>query len=156
MEKNKYTNSKLDVIDESEDENVEPVVFFEKQSDNKSDLNKLAQVPKTKKIKSTQMKKSNDIDTNDKDTWEDIYGRKRDKKGNIIDNTSRYIPPAARINTVYSTNPDDEKLQSLRKQLKGCLNRVTEHNMYSIANQVIMQCFRMSFTTNYEIILYIL
>ncbi|KOX67702.1 Nucleolar MIF4G domain-containing protein 1 [Melipona quadrifasciata] len=82
------------------------------------------------------MKKSNDIDTNDKDIWEDIYGRKRDKKGNIIDNASRYIPPAARINTVHSTNSDDEKLQSLRKQLKGCLNRVTEHNMYSIANQV--------------------
>ncbi|KAK9296867.1 hypothetical protein QLX08_009264 [Tetragonisca angustula] len=111
VEKNEYTDNKLDTINESEDENVDSVAFVEKQSDNKSDSNKLAHVPKTKKIKSTQMKKSNDIDTNDQDTWEDIYGRKRDKK-------------------------DDEKLQSLRKQLKGCLNRVTEHNMYSIANQV--------------------
>lgn len=135
-ERNEHTDSKLDIINESEDENVNSVVFVEKQSGNKSDSNKLAQIPKTKKIKSTQMKKSNDIDTNDKDTWEDIYGRKRDKKGNIIDNASRYIPPAARINTVHSTNPDDGKLQLLRKQLKGCLNRVTEHNMYSIANQV--------------------
>lgn len=138
MAKNEYTDSKLDIINESEDENVDSVAFVEKHSDNESDSNKLAQVPKTKKIKLRQMKKSNDIDTNDKDTWEDIYGRKRDKKGNIIDNASRYIPPAARINTVHSTNPD-EKLQSLRKQLKGCLNRVTEHNMYSIANQVIVQ-----------------
>ncbi|KAF3422572.1 hypothetical protein E2986_02446 [Frieseomelitta varia] len=134
VEKNECTDDKLDIINESEDENVDSVAFVEKQSHNKSDSNKLA--PKTKKIKSTQMKKSNDIDTNDKDTWEDIYGRKRDKEGNIIDNASRYIPPAARMNTVHSTNPDDEKLQSLRKQLKGCLNRVTEHNMYSIANQV--------------------
>ena len=78
MEKNEYTDNKLDTINESEDENVDSVAFVEKQSDNKSDSNKLAHVPKTKKIKSTQMKKSNDIDTNDQDTWEDIYGRKRD------------------------------------------------------------------------------
>ena len=154
-EKNECADSKLDVSSESEDENVGSVAFVEKQCD-KSDSNKLAQIPKTKKIKSTQMKKSNDIDTNDKDTWEDIYGRKRDKKGNIIDNVNKYVPPAARINTVHSTNLDDEKLQLLRKQLKGCLNRVTEYNMYSIANQVIMQGVSGRVVQRIEVILCIL
>lgn len=74
--------------------------------------------------------KSNDND----DLWEDIYGRQRDKQGNVVSN--RYVPPAMRIaNTGISM--DNEKTCRLRKQLKGILNRLAEQNMYTIANQVI-------------------
>ncbi|KAG8042653.1 hypothetical protein G9C98_005287 [Cotesia typhae] len=37
---------------------------------------------------------------NSDETWEDIYGRKRDKDGNIINekaSTGKYIPPAIRL-----------------------------------------------------------
>lgn len=68
------------------------------------------------------------------DLWEDIYGRQRDKQGNVISN--RYVPPAMRIaNTDISI--DNEKICRLQKQLKGILNRLAEQNMYTIANQVI-------------------
>ncbi|XP_032676324.1 nucleolar MIF4G domain-containing protein 1 homolog [Odontomachus brunneus] len=68
-----------------------------------------------------------------KGLWEDIYGRQRDKKGNIISN--KYVPPAARVaNTDISV--DSEKARRLEKQLKGILNRLAEQNMYTIANQV--------------------
>lgn len=33
-------------------------------------------------------------------------------------------------------NNDSEKLQKLRKQMKGLLNRLTGQNMHSIATQV--------------------
>ncbi|KOC65903.1 Nucleolar MIF4G domain-containing protein 1 [Habropoda laboriosa] len=79
--------------------------------------------------------KTNNININNEDIWEDIYGRKRDKEGNIIHNDNRYVPPAARI-VPHNINPDDEKLHSLKKQLKGYLNRVTEHNMHYITNQI--------------------
>ncbi|XP_054007789.1 nucleolar MIF4G domain-containing protein 1 homolog [Hylaeus anthracinus] len=77
------------------------------------------------------------VDTNvkDEDLWEDIYGRKRDKDGNVINEIKRYLPPAARIN-VDSVNMDSQKLHTLKKQLKGCLNRVAEHNIHTIANQI--------------------
>lgn len=70
-----------------------------------------------------------------KGLWEDIYGRQRDKKGNIILN--KYVPPAARVaNTDISV--DSEKVHRLERQLKGILNRLAEQNMHTIANQVIL------------------
>ncbi|KAL6264325.1 hypothetical protein P5V15_004434 [Pogonomyrmex californicus] len=64
--------------------------------------------------------------------WEDIYGRQRDKEGNII--PKKYVPPAARMaNDDISLN--DEKVR-LQKQMKGVLNRLAEQNMHTIANQV--------------------
>lgn len=75
------------------------------------------------------LEKSND----DEGLWEDIYGRQRDKKGNII--SKKYVPPAARVtNTDISVN--DEKIRRLEKQLKGILNRLAEQNMHTIGNQV--------------------
>ncbi|OAD57045.1 Nucleolar MIF4G domain-containing protein 1 [Eufriesea mexicana] len=91
---------------------------------------------KSKKIKLTRIIKADNININDKDVWEDIYGRKRDKEGNIIYNTNRYIPPAVQKVIMHDINLYDEKLISLKKQLKGCLNRITEHNVYNISNQV--------------------
>ncbi|XP_014253570.1 nucleolar MIF4G domain-containing protein 1 homolog [Cimex lectularius] len=80
-----------------------------------------------------------DVEENMKkeEIWEDIYGRLRDKKGNIIkDNKpAKYIPPHLR----EKSNEDGKKkeeLVRLKKQLKGLLNRLAENNMHGIANQI--------------------
>ncbi|EFN89915.1 nucleolar MIF4G domain-containing protein 1 homolog [Harpegnathos saltator] len=67
-----------------------------------------------------------------KGLWEDIYGRQRDKEGNVI--AKKYVPPAASISTDISV--DSEKARRLERQLKGILNRLAEQNMHTIANQV--------------------
>lgn len=77
---------------------------------------------------------SEQSDDDDEGLWEDIYGRQRDKKGNIV--SKKYVPPSARIaNTNISVN--DEKAHRLERQLKGILNRLAEQNMHTIGNQVI-------------------
>lgn len=77
---------------------------------------------------------SEQSDGNNEGLWEDIYGRQRDKEGNIV--SKKYVPPAVRFasNNISSNN---EKVHRLEKQLKGILNRLTEQNMHTIANQVI-------------------
>ncbi|KAJ8953596.1 hypothetical protein NQ318_003020 [Aromia moschata] len=73
-------------------------------------------------------------------TWEDIYGRLRSKDGSIINNNEgKYIPPAVRAKLESGTDEDKnriEKLNRLKKQLKGLLNRLAEGNMHSIASQI--------------------
>jgi len=69
-----------------------------------------------------------------KGLWEDIYGRQRDKKGNII--ATKYVPPAARVASTDTIN--DEKTFKCERQLKGILNRLAERNMHTIANQVLI------------------
>ncbi|KAF4519817.1 hypothetical protein B566_EDAN006831 [Ephemera danica] len=65
--------------------------------------------------------------------WEDIYGRKRDKQGNVVkENTGRYIPPALRAKSAS----DSAKLLRLKRQMQGLLNRVAESNMGSVASQL--------------------
>lgn len=65
--------------------------------------------------------------------WEDIYGRQRDKQGNVV--SDRYVPPAARVvNTDVSL--DNERTHRLQRQLKGILNKLAEQNMYTIAKEV--------------------
>lgn len=87
------------------------------------------------------------------DTWEDIYGRKRDKDGNIIkenaveaESTGKYIPPhlrarlAAEAANGSSENGMDpkrkEKLMRLKRLLKGQLNRLSEANMHKITSEI--------------------
>lgn len=72
--------------------------------------------------------------SDDEDLWEDIYGRQRDKEGNII--SKKYVPSAGRI-TSNNISFDDEKVHRLERQVKGILNRLAEQNMHTIANQVI-------------------
>lgn len=88
-----------------------------------------------KEVKSMQSRKNANIVGDGKSSWEDIYGRERDAEGNIVQNIGRYIPPAARP-TACDANAHNEKIRSLRRQLKGCLNRITEQNMHYITNQV--------------------
>ncbi|XP_053689718.1 nucleolar MIF4G domain-containing protein 1 homolog [Sabethes cyaneus] len=72
-------------------------------------------------------------------TWEDIYGRKRDKDGNVIKEESssgKYIPPHLRARMESGTPADAkqrEKLQRLRRQLKGQINRLAESNVHKIS-----------------------
>lgn len=71
---------------------------------------------------------------------EDIYGRKRDAKGNVIvDDTSgesKYIPPHLRAKALSEAMTVDpkkqEQLDRLKKQLKGQLNRLAELNIQRI------------------------
>lgn len=68
------------------------------------------------------------------EVWEDIYGRLRDQKGNILkNNDGKYVPPHLR-----NTGDSDEvkKRKELMRQLKGLLNRLALNNMNSIANQI--------------------
>lgn len=71
---------------------------------------------------------------NNEELWEDIYGRQRDKKGNIV--SKKYVPPGARI-TSTDISVSGEKAHRLERQLKGILNRLAEQNMHTIGNQVI-------------------
>ena len=82
---------------------------------------------------------SNDEDEKEEDFREDIYGRKRDARGNIVKDCSdnigpstapecltvgRYIPPAMRKKANLGVTEEKKKaLERLSKQLKGLLNR---------------------------------
>uniref|UniRef100_A0AAR5QBH3 MI domain-containing protein n=1 Tax=Dendroctonus ponderosae TaxID=77166 RepID=A0AAR5QBH3_DENPD len=74
------------------------------------------------------------------DVWEDIYGRLRSSDGSVLENKSnKYIPPAIRAKMEASGSDDKkhkEKIDRLKKQLKGLLNRLAESNMNSIASQI--------------------
>lgn len=81
---------------------------------------------------------------NNSKTWEDIYGRKRDKDGNVIGSEAptkdgKYIPPHVRARLAAESGEDPkklEKLSRLKKQLKGWLNRLSEANMYKIVTDI--------------------
>ncbi|KAK3923785.1 Nucleolar MIF4G domain-containing protein 1 [Frankliniella fusca] len=71
-------------------------------------------------------------------SWQDIYGRMRDKDGNVVDEKpGKYIPPALRAKM---QGGDDEKrkeiLGRLKKQMKGLINRLAENNIASICTQI--------------------
>ncbi|XP_050081437.1 nucleolar MIF4G domain-containing protein 1 homolog, partial [Anopheles maculipalpis] len=83
----------------------------------------------------------------DDGTWEDIYGRKRDKAGNIVKEEStagngrKYVPPHIRAKLEAeqaakgnSADPkQQEKLLRLKRQLKGQINRLAESNVHRIS-----------------------
>ncbi|XP_071158914.1 nucleolar MIF4G domain-containing protein 1-like [Mytilus edulis] len=69
---------------------------------------------------------------------EDIYGRLRDSQGNIVTAaTGSYIPPGKRL--AMSDTMDEKKklkMERLKKQLKGLINRTSEANMGPIISQI--------------------
>ncbi|KAI4456499.1 cell cycle control protein cwf22-related [Holotrichia oblita] len=85
-------------------------------------------------------KVDDNVSTDKMDTWEDIYGRLRAKDGAVIsDNSNKYIPPAIRAKMESDCSEDKkriEKLNRLKKQIKGLLNRLAEANMHSISTQI--------------------
>lgn len=69
---------------------------------------------------------------------EDIYGRLRDKSGNIIGNPSsssvdKYVPPGKRLQDSTTTCLE---LLKLKRQLKGLFNRLSESNLPSIISTI--------------------
>ena len=68
---------------------------------------------------------------------EDIYGRLRDEKGNLISKPNvepvKYIPPGKRLAT---SDEFDADIQKLQRQLKGLLNRLAETNLPSIVSTI--------------------
>lgn len=83
-------------------------------------------------------------DHDGKGQWEDIYGRQRDAKGNVIvDNapaaggSGKYIPPALRAKMVGGDSEKrKQELLKLQRKVKGLLNRLAASNLASIAKQV--------------------
>ncbi|XP_045774958.1 nucleolar MIF4G domain-containing protein 1 homolog isoform X4 [Maniola jurtina] len=61
------------------------------------------------------------------DVWEDIYGRKRDKEGNIIkEEKGVYVPPHLRNKDSVS----DKELAQLKRQIKSVLNKLAGTNLH--------------------------
>ncbi|XP_060660052.1 nucleolar MIF4G domain-containing protein 1 homolog [Drosophila nasuta] len=79
---------------------------------------------------------------------EDIYGRKRDADGNIVNDANesdtkatgqKYVPPHQRALLAASEGSSAqqaEKLARLQKQSKGLLNRLSEANLHKIASGI--------------------
>ncbi|XP_036336404.1 nucleolar MIF4G domain-containing protein 1 homolog [Rhagoletis pomonella] len=91
------------------------------------------------------------IENNEEQFKEDIYGRKRDKEGNIItedtaeENSAtdaqqpkKYIPPHQRASLAATQNDSKQTqiLERLRKNCKGLLNRLSETNLHKIASGI--------------------
>ncbi|KAL4222707.1 Nucleolar MIF4G domain-containing protein 1 [Mactra antiquata] len=84
-----------------------------------------------------------DSETGNPDLKEDIYGRLRDTKGNVVvDNKAvgeggAYVPPARRLQ-MMSGEDGKKKLQMERllKQMKGLVNRASENNIQPISSQI--------------------
>ncbi|KAG6447514.1 hypothetical protein O3G_MSEX005001 [Manduca sexta] len=61
------------------------------------------------------------------DVWEDIYGRKRDKEGNIIkEEKGTYVPPHLR----NKDSTSDKDLVQLKRQIKSVLNKLAGTNLH--------------------------
>ncbi|KAJ8712571.1 hypothetical protein PYW07_005413 [Mythimna separata] len=61
------------------------------------------------------------------DVWEDIYGRKRDKEGNIIkEEKGVYVPPHLR----NKDSSSDKQLLQLKRQIKSVLNKLAGTNLH--------------------------
>ncbi|EEC08220.1 sgd1p, putative, partial [Ixodes scapularis] len=67
-------------------------------------------------------------------TWEDIYGRLRDKDGNVV--SQKYVPPAKRLQSGQLDSKKKEELARLKKQLKGLLNRLSQSTVQPIGLQI--------------------
>lgn len=69
------------------------------------------------------------------DEWEDIYGRKRDKDGNLVKEAGvKYVPPHLRKADASAEDPKRaEKLRSLTRQIKGYINKIAESNLHRIS-----------------------
>jgi len=86
--------------------------------------------------------------------WEDIYGRLRDKKGNVIKphdqknapQSGKYVPPGKRLLATSSDN--SVETEKLKRQVKGLLNRLAEANLPNIVSSIEeVIVFHSSFTS---------
>ena len=71
---------------------------------------------------------------------EDIYGRLRDQKGNVVPvskASEAYVPPAKRKQITRDTDKRKVILDRLRKQMKGLINRLV---ILSVDNSLVLKC----------------
>ena len=74
--------------------------------------------------------------------WEDIYGRLRDKKGNVIKaheqknlpQSGKYVPPGKRL--LAASSDSSVETEKLKRQVKGLLNRLAEANLPNIVSSI--------------------
>lgn len=116
-------DSEFDIDDESDGEN-------EEQSENEDDED-------GSEIGSAFDENSEESADEPEEPKEDIYGRKRDKDGNVIkEEINKYVPPHMRNKLSSLDSEDDpkrrEKLQNLKRQIKGQINRLAESNIHRI------------------------
>ncbi|EEZ99092.1 nucleolar MIF4G domain-containing protein 1 [Tribolium castaneum] len=134
-----------DYLNSSEDEIEEEENFSESETEEIPDMKKrkIDEINDDKSEDSESFEEEENSDeespekTNDDGTWEDIYGRLRAKDGSVV-TSQKYVPPGAR--TLLENGPEDkmrsQKLERLKRQLKGLINRLAESNMHSIATQI--------------------
>ena len=68
--------------------------------------------------------------------WQDIYGRTRDKKGQVVtENKGKYVPPGKRLALAADGDQSAETIQ-LKRQMKGLLNRLSEANLAGIVSTI--------------------
>lgn len=72
--------------------------------------------------------------SDDESLWEDIYGRQRDKKGNIVPKKNVSFAGCSISNNVSS---DSEKIRRLEREMRRILNRLGEGNMQTSAKEVV-------------------
>jgi nucleolar MIF4G domain-containing protein 1 len=118
-------DSEFDIQEESDDENENEM------SDAGED-----------ELSLDEASENSDDDDNDEsksdqpEEWEDIYGRKRDRGGNVIqEDISKYVPPHLRkASAELDIDPKRrEKLKNLNRQIKGQINRLAESNLHRVA-----------------------
>lgn len=126
----KKRNKKRKLMDEDED-----VVTV-----NKKKLNSNKYIPGDKEVSGSEETLSDEDGAGDagvEEFWEDIYGRTRDKAGNIVKvATGKYVPPHMRLKNEAEDDKKQLLLSRLKKQMKGLLNRLSEGNLKNIATQV--------------------
>ncbi|XP_076653912.1 nucleolar MIF4G domain-containing protein 1 [Halictus rubicundus] len=127
--------SSMETTEENDEENVDEMDSSDfKDTDELQLQNSDLEISGTSKeeLNVKQSESYDNIDDKD-DTWEDIYGRKRNRDGKVIHELDTHKSHIAQIHNI---NEDDEKLLSLKRKLKGCMNRVAENNMHTICNQI--------------------
>lgn len=124
--KRKRNESELH-LGEGSDENEE---YFSSDDDNDDDFEEDVV---TESLISDKNKVKTDLSLK-----EDIYGRLRDSEGNIVSKaTGSYVPPAKRFAMADTMDEKNKlKVERLKKQLKGLINRATESNIGPITTQI--------------------
>lgn len=144
----KIEEDKIDVSEEDEDmdENVEDDDSFEEENEN-ADMYEEDEDVVEEEEDNDENEDDDNVDEEDveveggdeiddelnKETEfkEDIYGRLRDKEGNIVKSsgqTGKYIPPGKRVQ--ISDEKKKIQLERLQKQLKGLVNRYTDKKLF--------------------------
>ena len=114
-----FSDMEYENLEYSDEENIDEgnSSFGQEDNENNEEIDCIDKDDLRFLEKNSKKRKSDNADS---DLKEDIYGRLRDKKGNIVqaDKAGSYIPPAKRFMMAGS-----QANEQLRKKLKGLLNK---------------------------------